>query len=182
MARELAFSNSQVETEWRRWRVTRVAETTESLTALTSAYVAYWNAVAEAWRNAVTFLKAPPPSQPSMGAGLRDSSQHVNLESIGNLWNMPPCTTNLDERETENRKEQEWSVVDLSNSPPRVPSIPLQPGGVDAAKAAGDVPNCSQSSGHTNAVEGEKEGDATTNLWDSHPLDISGEKGAKKEA
>ncbi|KAL5966309.1 Sorting nexin-30 [Taenia solium] len=182
VARELAFSNSQVEAEWRRWRVTRVAETTESLSALTGAYVAYWNAVAEAWRNAVTFLKAPLPStQPSVRTSLRNSSQYAKFESIEDLWNVPPSATNLNEGETENRREQVWSVVDLSNSPPRSPSIPLQPGGVDTKKAPGDLLNCFQSNSHTHAVESKKEEDAPTNPSNAHPLDNSVEKGTKKE-
>ncbi|KAL5106835.1 hypothetical protein TcWFU_005190 [Taenia crassiceps] len=158
VARELAFSNSQVEAEWRRWRATRAAETTESLTALTGAYVAYWDTVSEAWRNAATFLKAPPPStQPSVGASLRDSPQHVKLESNGDLWNVPPCTANPNEEEAE-KKQQEWSVVDLLHSPSRSPSTPFQPGGVDAEKAVGDVLSCFRSDALTYAVEGGKEG------------------------
>ncbi|KAL5106707.1 Sorting nexin-30 [Taenia crassiceps] len=180
VARELAFSNSQVEAEWRRWRATRAAETTESLTALTGAYVAYWDTVSEAWRNAATFLKAPPPStQPSVGASLRGSPQHVKLESNGDLWNVPPCTANPNEEEAE-KKQQEWSVVDLLHSPSRSPSTPFQPGGVDAEKAVGDVLSCFRSDALTYAVEGGKEGNATASPSGSHPLDISGAKDTKE--
>ncbi|KAL5107105.1 hypothetical protein TcWFU_009144 [Taenia crassiceps] len=154
VARELAFSNSQVEAEWRRWRATRAAETTESLTALTGAY-------------------------PSVGASLRDSPQHVKLESNGDLWNVPPCTANPNEEEAE-KKQQEWSVVDLLHSPSRSPSTPFQPGGVDAEKAVGDVLSCFRSDALTYAVEGGKEGNATASPSGSHPLDISGAKDTKE--
>ncbi|KAH9278607.1 Sorting nexin-4 [Echinococcus granulosus] len=188
VARELAFSNTQVEAEWRRWQVTRAVETTESLTALTGAYVAYWNAVAEAWRDAIAFLKAPPPStQPStkvldMEVSLQDSPRHVNLEFTEDLWSVAPCTTHLEEGKHENKGEQEWSVVDLSNSPSR-PSVPVQPEGVAAKnveEAAGDVLNSLHSDGHTDAVVGEKEENASGNLSNSQPLDIPMEKGTKK--
>ena len=69
VARDLAFTNAQVESEWQRWHASRVEETGKSLLALTGAYLAYWSAVAEAWRETAERLKASPLSTTSPPEG-----------------------------------------------------------------------------------------------------------------
>uniref|UniRef100_A0A0R3WYC1 Subtilisin n=1 Tax=Hydatigena taeniaeformis TaxID=6205 RepID=A0A0R3WYC1_HYDTA len=188
VARELAFSNSQVEAEWRRWRDTRVLETTESLTALTGAYVVYWNAVAEAWRDAAALLKAPVSSrQFSMEGSIMEASPQVashyaTSESAEDLWNVVGCNTDVKEGEIENKREQEWPHADLWESSLRSPSPSVKSGGVDVrnGEAVGEVLNCSQSNTSTDEAEGGREGRTAGNPSNCNSLENSAEGGVKE--
>lgn len=115
MARDLAFSNAQVEAEWRRWRASRVEETSETLTALTVAYVAYWDAMADAWRKTTERLrgihKAPPSElSPSSTSDPLSGIQHVDQKAALR----EPLVSRLDEKLETGKEAKGWMVVDLS--------------------------------------------------------------------